>query len=186
MPDSLIIEQGSTMVLGDGSGPPDLQPTRFRVAKIGDLAESGLIDAAELGTLMTTAQTVTSEALRSVETFRTRRMVPGTRRADLGRFPAMMAGSANVRAETLNVFWRNVRGIAPSEFVGSTLATEIARPFEVWKWLFGPITVGANSTLQIKAKHGHVTCGELVINAGGQIFATGSTLNINATSIKGV
>jgi hypothetical protein len=186
MPDSLTIEQGSTVILGDGSGPPALQPNRFMVAKIGDLAESGLIEAGELTSLITTAREVTNEALRSVETFRVRRVVPGTRRTDLGRFPAMMARSSEVRPETLNVFWNNVRGIAPQKMVGATLVTEILRPFEVWKWLFGPITVSANSTLQIKAKHGHVTCGDLVIDAGGQIVATGSTLNISARSIKGV
>lgn len=184
MPNDMVVDDDTTRVLGeDGEG--ELAPTRFHVERIGDLAESGLMERSELEVLLSAARDVTSAAIRSVDTYRPRRNIAGTRRPDLGRYPAMLAQTSQVSPEVLNVFWRHVRAMPAPALIRATEASELARKFEVLKWFFGPVVVGSNATLHVTAKHGHLTCGDLTIEAGGRILSTGSTLRIQAMSIKG-
>lgn len=184
----LKVAAGTDVVLGD-EAPPELAHafTRATVRTYGDLVEHGLVGSEdELKTLVSAARTVTDRAINDPASFRRRQPLG---RRDLGRFPAMLAATADVEPVTMRGFWRLARAEDPRVVARWDLKRvkqlEITRIFDITKWVFKDVTVESGATLKLTSMDSHLWCGHLLIKPGGRIVATGKTSFITATTIKG-
>ncbi|BFU47850.1 hypothetical protein KRMM14A1004_60870 [Krasilnikovia sp. MM14-A1004] len=189
MPEDIIVADNTTVQLDDDAAQRFAGArTTVAITRLGDLVEVGILDSdAELDQLTEAATTVTRQALTDVEVHRQRRFVPGRIRPDLGRYARLLAALPTTDRTKVSTFWRLARQFDPAAVAQHGIGREtlVAVPSSVIKWLFQDVTVNSGGTLLMTNYNAVLICRNLLIRANGRIVATGKSLQINATSIKG-
>ncbi|GAA3923417.1 hypothetical protein [Actinoplanes auranticolor] len=189
MPDDILVADNSTVRLDDRAGQPFSDARRtMTLTRLGDLVDQGVVDTdGELRQLAEAATTVTRDALADVAVHRSRRFVPGSLRPDLGRYPRMLAALPTAERTKISTFWRIARQFDPAVIATHGLDRDTVLPGkpQIVKWLFQDVTVNPGGTLLLTDFNAALACRNLLIRSNARIVASGKSLQITATSIKG-
>lgn len=196
MTHDLVVPDGGTITLDDRVSGQLKEARHLRkISTLDDLVTHRILSSGEeLTFLLEKASGVTKKALRDVEIYKTRRVVPGTNRPDLGRFSAMLAATAQTEQEQqpierskLNIFWNVIRKANPEALALDPLGLKRLRiDLVLIDWMFNNVTVGENAVLHVKGDDlPRIDCNALLIKRGARLVATGGALHIDARSLKG-
>lgn len=181
VPPNTVLELSATT-----QGPVAAAREIVQLRTLRDLQKHGLISELDgVSKVLDAAKVATEAALHDVSVHSLRRLVPGTRNLDLGRYARVRAAAPKVDEATTGLVWRMLRDEKPATFAAVGLDTPLVAVKELMKWKLRDVIVESGATLVITGNDAHLSCHDLVIKKNGVVKLNGLSLHINATSVKG-